>query len=101
MTLLSAYEDFVGRTLGAFRSAWEKLRYISSLREGSRRYRHWGMEKTYGDGDAEQAIQRAHTEVALSVLRRPIRQLSLELEEADAACVQQVAEETAAFSPEA
>ena len=100
MTLLSAYEDFSTRTLNAFRSAWERLRYVSSLRENGC-YRHWGMERTYGEADAQAAILQAHNEVALGILRRPLRQLDADLEEEDAIRVQEVAEKPAAFSPEA
>ena len=100
MTLLSAYEDFSARTLNALRSAWEKLRYVSSLRENGR-YRHWGMERTYGEVDAQAAILQAHNEVAVTILRRPLQQLDAELVEEDAGGVQEIAENPVAFSPEA
>ena len=97
MTLLSAYEDFGERTLGVLGSAWSRLAYLSSLRQDGR-YRHWGLERTFGESAAHAAIAQAHGEVALAILRRPMRDLRSELREEDYEDVRQVFTSPAAFS---
>ena len=60
MPLLSALEDFLQRSLAPLPTAWEKLYFLRSLREGSA-YRHWGLEEKYGVKPAQSAIAQAHT----------------------------------------
>ncbi len=75
MTLLSAHQDFVTRTLVAFGSAMERLRYIAGLRNREGTYEHWGLAHTHGDTAAQAAMQLAHKETMLEVLRTPVREL--------------------------
>jgi hypothetical protein len=72
MTLLSAYEDFVVRTLASVPGLLAKLVYLGSLRDDSGVYRHWGMSRTFGPSSASEALAQAHTEAWLEVLRTPI-----------------------------
>jgi hypothetical protein len=75
MFFLSAYEDFVLRTLSALAGKGEKLAYIASLRRGST-YSHWGLARTHGESETNIAIARAHTEAWLELLRTPIAELA-------------------------
>ena len=84
MTLFSAYEDFVGRTLGVLEGPWAKLLFISELRGEKGRYEHWGLEYTHGPVNAKKAIAQAHTDMFQGVLETPLPAL---LEEFQAARV--------------
>lgn len=75
MTLLSAGEDFMYRTLGVFEGALEKIAYLARLRDEAGQYRHWGMSRTYGEQAGAAAMAEAHTHVWLEVLRLPIPEL--------------------------
>jgi hypothetical protein len=78
MTLLSAYEDFVVRTLAPLPGSLAKLVYLGGLRNDDGDYCHWGMSRTYGQGRSSEALAQAHTEAWLAVLRTPIPQLFAE-----------------------
>ena len=78
MTLFSAYEDFVVKTLASVPGLLAKLVYLGSLRDDAGDYCHWGMSRTFGRGGASEALSRAHTEVWLKVLRAPIPALFAE-----------------------
>lgn len=75
MTLLSAHQDFVTRTLVAFDTGMKRLRYIAGLRNKEGKYEHWGLAHTHGDGPAQAAMRRAHQEAVLELLRTPVREL--------------------------
>ena len=72
MTLLSAYEDFVGRTLASLPGLLARLVYLGSLRDDAGDYCHWGLSRTFGPGRASEALAQAHAEAWLEVLRTPI-----------------------------
>ena len=72
MTLLSAYEDFVNRTLSSVPGLLAKLAYLGSLRDDAGDYCHWGMSRTFGQGSASEALAQAHTDAWLEMLRTPI-----------------------------
>ena len=76
MTLLSPYEDFVTRTLGALKGAWARLEFVAGLRGENNQYQHWGMENVYGPDAAQLAIAQAHTYVFQSALETPISELA-------------------------
>ena len=78
MVLLSAFEDFVVRTLGIFSGPLSQLTYLGSLRCNGQ-YQHWGLARTHGDAAAGAAISEAHTQVWLEVLRTPLCKLVGEL----------------------
>jgi hypothetical protein len=71
MTLFSAFEDFVLRTLGALPATWSKLLYVAGLRSEKGGYQHWGLERTHGVEAVQQALPHAHRELFLEVLRTP------------------------------
>lgn len=81
MTLLSAYEDFVVRTLAPLRGGLARLVYLGSLRNHAGDYCHWGMSRTFGQSSASEALAQAHTEAWLEVLRTPIPALFAETQE--------------------
>jgi hypothetical protein len=83
MTLLSAYEDFVGRTLASLPGSLARLVYLGSLRDDAGDYCHWGMSRTFGQGGASEALAQAHTEAWLEVLRTPIPALFAETQDSE------------------
>ncbi|SRR5581483_848823 len=78
MTFLSAYEDFVLRTLGSVPALLEKLLYVSCLRNEGGEYEHWGLVRAHGEGPAQKAMEMAHGELFLRVLRTPLQRLAEE-----------------------
>lgn len=75
MTLLSAFDDFVSRSVAAVPGWLGKLEYVSGLRDATCTYHHWGLAKVHGVTSAQLAISQAHSMVFLQVLRTPIRKL--------------------------
>lgn len=76
MTLLSPYEDFVTRTLGALKGTWARLEFIAGLRAENNQYQHWGMENVHGPRASQLAIAQAHTSVFQTLLETPISELA-------------------------
>lgn len=105
MRLRSAYEDFFQRTLGALPGWWRKLTYVAGLRNAKGEYSHWGLSRTHGDDQAGRAMEKAHREVFLQVLRTPLRDLEQELKsheeegQGDAAGLEQAPEKLAPADP--
>ena len=83
MTLLSPYEDFVTRTLGALKGTWARLEFVAGLRGENNQYQHWGMENVHGPKAAQLAIAQAHTYVFQRALETPISELAGEFSVAD------------------
>jgi hypothetical protein len=98
MSVFSAAEDFSLNTLGPISGLWGKLRYVASLRQGDGRYEHWGLARKYGEGVAQQAIVEAHRELALGVLRAPLRALLRETAQAAEQCAVTLQEYVALLS---
>lgn len=82
MTLFSAFEDFVLRTLEALPATWSRLVYVAGLRQTDGGYVHWGLERTHGAPAVRQALPRAHRELFLEVLRTPLAQLAADAQRA-------------------
>jgi hypothetical protein len=79
MLLLSAFEDFVSRTLAATPGKLRKLLYLGSLhRDGQ--YHHWGLARAHGHAAANAAMADSHTSIWLDVLRTPIANLHSEMQ---------------------
>ncbi len=76
MTLFSAFDDFVARTLSAIPGVMSKLMYVSGLRSPAGTYEHWGLAKSHGASAAQSAIAQAHSAMFLEVLRTPLRALA-------------------------
>lgn len=75
MTLYSPLEDFTQRTLAGVPGLWPKLAYMASLRaeqEEEEGYQHWGMKRVFGEEAAQRAIEQAHRNIVLQVLRTPL-----------------------------
>ena len=81
MTFLSAYEDFVVRTLASLTGLLARLVYLGSLRNHAGEYCHWGMSRTFGHSRTSEALAQAHTEAWLEVLRTPIPALFAETQD--------------------
>ena len=81
MTFLSAYEDFVVRTLASLRGGLARLVYLGSLRNDAGDYCHWGMSRTFGQSRTSEALAQAHAEAWLEVLRTPIPALFAETQD--------------------
>jgi hypothetical protein len=75
MALLTAYDNFLQRTLAIVPGSWGKLIYVSGLRQGDGDYEHWGLARVYGRNAASDALQRAHRDAVQHVLRTPLREL--------------------------
>jgi hypothetical protein len=75
---LKVAEDFRKYTLEALPTLVEKLAYVGSLQNEEGRYNHWGLSRIFGDQRAQKAIRSVHSELALEVLRAPVRDLCQE-----------------------
>ncbi len=84
MPLLSAYDDFVVRTLQPLGSTWNKLRYIAHLKSPTGGYEHWGVITTHGRLEANRAIGKAHSEIVKETLTISIPDLFQSCRESDA-----------------
>lgn len=83
MTLVSAYEDLQQRTLQSLPGLWRKICYLAGLRSGEAGYRHWGFARTFGESASQTAFATAHTELFLEVLRKPLRELASDYQQAE------------------
>jgi len=85
---LSAFEDFVKRTLSVLNGVWSKLNYIRELRDADGRYRHWGLARTYGEEATDKVIADVHSELYSQILQTPLPELfeQLEMSAEDADC---------------
>ena len=81
MVLLSAYDDFVLRTLASVPGLLGKLAYIGRLRTDEGTYSHWGLAQVYGEPTAGRALAQAHTQAWMEVLRAPLPSLWEELQQ--------------------
>jgi hypothetical protein len=77
-----AAEDFKKRSLGALPTLLEWLAYICSLQTDRGTYEHWGLSRSFGSRKAHDAILSAHNEMALELIRVPLRDIYKEFQEA-------------------
>jgi hypothetical protein len=77
--ILSAAEDFSGRTLAAVPGVLGKLEYVSGLRNDSGTYSHWGLSRSHGEAAANQTVAGAHADLFIEVLRTPLSKLAEEM----------------------
>lgn len=90
--LLTAYEDFLERTLAHVPGTLGKVFLLSEMSSGSREYEHWGLTRTFGEEAAEEVMREEHIKVFLGELATPLRELWSELlskAEAEDVCVQE------------
>ena len=78
--LISALEDLKLRTLARLPGAVGRFLYVAGLHSGDG-YEHWGLQRSYGEAAACQALASAHSEVLVELLRTPLRELSHESDE--------------------
>ena len=77
---MSALEDLLERSLRSFAGLWAKLCYLSSLREKSGRYEHWGFIRTHGETSSQTAFAEIHTSLFSQILRTPLADLLQDVE---------------------
>ena len=75
MTFLSAYDDFVNRTLAAVPGWLGKLEYVSGLVQPDGNYDHWGMIRIYGPEATQRAARQAHRHLIAQILRTPLKEM--------------------------
>ena len=80
---LSPFEDFQVRTLSALSGLWAKLLYVADLRSEDGKYHHWGHSRVHGESRSQIALSKAHSELYITLLRRPIRELVGEIKTAN------------------
>jgi hypothetical protein len=80
MRLRSAQEDFETNTLAAVPGLLGKLLYLGALHDGNGTYRHWGLERVYGNGVARSAISACHRAVLSRILKTPLSVLQNDVE---------------------
>lgn len=73
--LFTVAEDFARYTLNALPTLLEKLAYISSLQDGDGHYKHWGLSRVFGDHKAQKGIASVHSDLAMNLIRVPIRRI--------------------------
>ncbi len=73
MSLYSAADDFALKTLASVPGVLGKLKYVSSLRRLDGSYHHWGLERSFGERSAREAIESHHRELLLKILRMPVK----------------------------
>ncbi len=78
MTLLSALDDLVIRTLAVVPGRLQKLQYLAGLRGESGAYEHWGLEKVHGSEAARHALAEAHSSLFIELLRTPLGKIRAE-----------------------
>ena len=83
MAFLSANDDFRSRTLTGVDGMLRRLAYIVGLRDGAGQYKHWGLLRTYGPENAQQAVAANHSEAWMEVLRTPLPELVSEVANMD------------------
>lgn len=71
--IFNVAENFKRYTLSALPTLLEKMAYISSLQDSNGRYRHWGLSRLFGDHKAQKGISAVHSELAMNLIRVPMR----------------------------
>jgi hypothetical protein len=77
-----AAENFKQRTLNALPTLLERLAYICSLQMADGQYRHWGLTRTFGARQAQEAIRATHAQLAAELVQSPVREIYREYQEA-------------------
>ena len=84
---VSAFEDFMHRTMNVLQGVWSKLNYIRELRDGEGKYKHWGLAQVHGEDATQKAIADTHSALYLQLLSTPLpelfEQLALSADDAD------------------
>jgi hypothetical protein len=75
-----ALEDFLRRSLDPLETGWERVLLTFRLRTKSEPYKHWGMEQTYGEVAAREALGQAHLQVVKKMLATDLSKTFPDLE---------------------
>ena len=86
MSLFSALDDLMGRTLSAVPGLLSKLDYLARLRHPETGlYSHWGLARVHGEAAAQQAMAEAHALMVAEILHTPLGKLMEDAAESGAA----------------
>jgi hypothetical protein len=80
MPLHTAIEDLKTNTLRSVSGILSRLEYLAGLRKPPGPYNHWGLSRTYGETQAQQALGEAHRTAVSGVLRTPLQRLLTEVD---------------------
>lgn len=69
----------VFRTLSAVPGILARLAYLAELQAAPGVYRHWGLEKDYGEGEMQVAFRSAHQLIVETVLQTDFSELLMEI----------------------
>ena len=64
----TAHSDLLERTLALLSSVTGRIAFLADLKKTGE-YRHWGLERVYGQTETGSALSAAHTECMLDFLR--------------------------------
>ena len=81
MTLLSAFDDFMSKTIQSIPGVPGRLLYLARLKSQDGQYQHWGLEQQYGREAALKAIARAHAATLTELGRAPLKDLLQQMAE--------------------
>jgi hypothetical protein len=70
---LSAFEDFMKRTVTTLQGVWARLNYIRELRQADGTYEHWGLARIHGSIAAEETSERYIPSLRFSFSKRQYR----------------------------
>lgn len=69
----AAYEAF--RTVSAVHGNFARLVYLASMQDAPGLYRHWGLEREYGEEEVSRAFHHSHRVVLETILQTDISEL--------------------------
>lgn len=81
VTMNSAHDDLIGRTLASLPSDLARLIYLATTRDyNSGMYHHEGLAARYGLEPARVALKRAHKDIFCKLVALSLEELVVELE---------------------
>lgn len=69
----AAHEAF--RTVSAVNGNFARLAYLASMQDAPGLYRHWGLERDYGEEEVSRAFAQSHRVVLETILQTDISEL--------------------------
>ncbi|HWC16821.1 MAG TPA: hypothetical protein VG498_07385 [Terriglobales bacterium] len=69
----AAYEAF--RTVSAVNGNFARLAYLASMQDAPGLYRHWGLEREFGEEEVSRAFAHSHRVVLETILQTDVSEL--------------------------
>ena len=69
----AAYEAF--RTVSAVNGNFARLAYLASMQDAPGLYRHWGLEREFGEEEVSRAFAHSHRVVMETILQTDVSEL--------------------------